>query len=63
MARPTSLKTTPNDRFFEKLVHGSFILLSEFLPDISKAEKKPPKKYFSYFVLMSGLELETWLYV
>ena len=29
-----SLTSTPNDRFFEKLFHGSFYLLSEFLPEI-----------------------------
>ena len=27
------------------------------------AEIQSPKKYFSYFVLMSGLELESWLFV
>ena len=27
-----SLKSTPNDRFFEKLFHGNFIY-SEFLPE------------------------------
>ena len=29
------LKSTPNDRFFEKL-HDSFNLLSEFLPEIAE---------------------------
>ena len=29
-----SLKSTPNDRFFVKTFHGSFNLLSEFLPEI-----------------------------
>ena len=28
------LKSTPNDRFFEKLFHDRFYLLSEFLPEI-----------------------------
>ena len=27
------------------------------------AERKSPQKYFSYFVLMSGLEFEPWLFV
>ena len=27
------------------------------------AERKSPKKYFLYFVLISGLGFETWLYV
>ena len=29
-----SLKSTPNDRFFEKLFTAGFYLLSEFLPEI-----------------------------
>ena len=29
-----SLKSTPNDRFFEKIFHDNFYLLSEFLPEI-----------------------------
>ena len=52
-----SLKSTPNDRFFEKL----FIYSQSFCQ--KSARKKSPKKYFSYFVLMSGLRLEPWLFV
>ena len=29
-----SLKSTPNDRFFEKLFHGNFIYFSDILPEI-----------------------------
>ena len=31
---PFSLTSTSNDRFFEKLIHDSFYLFSEFLPEI-----------------------------
>ena len=44
-----SLKSTPND--------GNFYLLSEFLPQICW-EEIAVEKYFSYFVLISGLDLE-----
>ena len=56
-----SLKSTPNDRFFEKLFHGHFIYSQSFCQ--KSAEGKSPKKYFLYFVLMSGLGLEPCLYV
>ena len=49
-----NLKSTPNDRFLENL------FLSDFLPKICW-ERKSQKKYFSYFVLISGLGLEPWL--
>ena len=57
-----SLKSTPNDRFFFlKTFHGNFIYSQSFCQ--KSAERKSPKKYFSYFVLMSGLGLEPWLFV
>ena len=49
------LKSTPDDRFFEKLFMAIFCKKS--------TERKSPKEYFLYFVLMSGLGLECWLYV
>ena len=42
-----SLKSTPDDRVFEK----------QFMAILEKW------KYFLYFVLMSGLGLDIWLYV
>ena len=57
-----SLKSTPNDKFFENLFHGSFYLLSEFLLEFCW-EEIAVEKYFSYFVSMSGLGLEPWLFV
>ena len=56
------LKSTPNDRIFWETFHGSFNLLSEFLPEICW-EEIAKEKYFTYFILMSGLGLEPWLYV
>ena len=41
--------------------HGNFIYSQSFCQ--KSAERKSPKKYFSYFVLMSGLGLEPWLFV
>ena len=45
---------TPNERFFEKL----FMTILRAMEN-----RKSPKKYFSYFVLMSILGLEPWLFV
>ena len=47
-----SLKSTPNDRYFEKFFMAILNLSSEFSP-----ENKSPNKYFLYFVRMSGLAL------
>ena len=41
-------------------ISGEFLFTLRVLPEIC-CERKSPKKYFSYFVLMSGLELEPWL--
>ena len=59
--RTYSLKSTPNDRFFEKLFMAVLIHYQSFCQ--KSAERKSSKNYYSYFVLMSGLELESWLYV
>ena len=55
-----SLKSTANDRFFEKLFMAVLIYTQSFCQ--KSAERKSPKKYFSYFSLMSGLGLEPWLF-
>ena len=60
--RTYSLKSTPNDRFLEKLFMAAFNLLSGFLPEICW-EEIAEEIYFSYSVLMSGLGLEPWFYV
>ena len=54
-----SLKSTPNDRF-EKIFMEIFIYSQSFCQ--KSAERKSPKKYFSHFVLMSELGLESWLF-
>ena len=48
--------------FFWDTFHGNFIFNSQSFCQKS-AERKSPNKYFSYFVLMSGLGLEPWLFV
>ena len=57
-----SHRSTPNDRFFEKLFMAILFTSQSFCQKC--AERKSPKKYFfSYFVLMPGLGLEPWLFV
>ena len=51
-----SLNSTPNGRFFEKPFMAIFIYSQNFCQKF--AERKSPKKYFSHFVLMSGIGLE-----
>ena len=46
---------------FEKLFMAILVYSQSFCQ--KSAERKSPKKYFSYFVLMSGLGLEPWLFV
>ena len=60
--RDLQLKSTPNDRFFENLFMAIFIDSQSFCQK-SAERRKSPKKYFSYFVVMSGLGLEPWLFV
>ena len=50
-----SLKSTPKDKFFEKLFMAILFTRESFCQ--KSAERKSPKKYLSYFVLMSGLGL------
>ena len=47
--------------FFKKLVMTILFTLKVFGQKSEK--KKLPKKYFLYFVLMSSLSIESWLYV
>ena len=58
--RTYSLKSTPSDRLFEKLFKAILFTLQSFCR--KSAERKSPKKYFWYFVLMSGLRVEPWFY-
>ena len=46
-------KVDSEQQNFGETFHGNFYLLSEFLPE--SAERKSPKKYFSYFILMSRI--------
>ena len=56
-----SLKSTPKHKFFEELFLAIFIYSQTFCQ--KSAGRKSPKKYFSYFLLMSGLALEPRRYV
>ena len=57
--RTYSLNWTLNVRFFEKLFMAILFYSQSFCQ--KSTERKSPKKYFLYFVLMSGLGLEPWL--
>ena len=54
-------KVVSERQIFWETFHGHFIYSPSFCQ--KSAERKSPKKYFSYFVLMSGLGLEPWLFV
>ena len=49
-----SLKSTPNDRLFAKLFHGTFISAQNFYQN-SEERKSPKKKFFFFFILMLDL--------
>ena len=59
--RDLQFKVDSERQIFCEIFHGNFIYSQSFCQ--KSAERKSPKKYFSYFVLMSGLGLETWLFV
>ena len=48
-----SLKSTPNDRFFEKLFYENFIYFQNF--NQKTAESKSPMKYFFIFRLVGDV--------
>ena len=54
-------KVDSKRQIFWETFHSNFIYSQSFSQ--KSAERKSPKKYFSYFVLMSGLGLEPWLFV
>ena len=55
-------KVDSERKIFWETFHGSLLIYSQrFCPE--SAERTSPKKYFSYFVFMSGLGLEPWLYI
>ena len=56
-----SLKSTPNDSFFWETFHGNFIYFSKFSAEICWEEIA--EEIIFYFVLMSGLGLELWLFI
>ena len=59
--RDLQFKVDSERQIFEKLFHGNFIYSQSFCQ--KSAERKSPKKYFLYFILMSGLGLEPWVFV
>ena len=59
--RDLEFKVDSEQQIFWETLHGNFIYSQSFCQ--KSAERKSPKKYFSYFVLMSGLWLEPWLFV
>ena len=59
--RNLQFKVDSERQIFWKTFNDNFIYSQSFWQ--KSAERKPPQKYFSYFVLMYGLWLEPWLYV
>ena len=59
--RDLQFKVDSERQLFEKLFRAILFYSQSFCQ--KSAERKSPKKYFSYFILMSGLGLEPWLFV
>ena len=59
--RDLQFKVDSERQFFLEKLFMAFNYSQSFCQ--KSAERKSPKKYFSYFVLMSGLGLECWLFV
>ena len=59
--RDLQFKVDSERQIFWESFHSNFIYSQSFCQ--KSAERKSPKKYFSYFVLMSSLGLEPWLFV
>ena len=57
--RDVQFKIDSERQIFWEPFHGNYIFSQSFCQ--KSAERKSPKKYFSYFVLMSGFE--PWLFV
>ena len=53
-------KLNSERQIFWETFHGNFIYSQSFCQ--KSAERKSPMEYFSYFVLISALRLEPWLY-
>ena len=53
-------KVDSEREIFLETFHGNFICSQSFCQ--KSAERKSSKKYFLYFVLLSGLGLEPWLF-
>ena len=59
--RDLQFKVDSERQIFWETFHGNFISSQDYCQ--KSAERKSPKKYFSYFVLMSGLGPEPWFFV
>ena len=59
--RVVQFKVDSERQIFEKLLMAIVIYSQNYCQ--KSAERKSPKKYFLYFVLISGLGLEPWLFV
>ena len=59
--RDLQFKVDSERKIFWKTFDVNFIYSQSFYP--KSAERKSPKKYSLYFVLMSGLGLESWPYI
>ena len=58
--RDLQFKFDSERQIFWETFHGNFIYFQSFCQ--KSTERKSPKKYFLYFVSMSGLGLEIWLF-
>ena len=59
--RELQFKVDSKRQIFWKIFHINFFYTQKFWQ--KSGDRKSPKKYFSYFVLMFGLGLEPWLLV
>ena len=61
--RDLQFKVDSEWQIFWENFHGNFYCTLRESFYQKSAERKSPKKYLLYFILMSGLDLEPWLYV
>ena len=59
--RDLQFKADTEWQIFWETFDSNFIYSQNFCQ--KSAERKSPKKYFSYFILMSGLGLEPWIFI